>query len=309
MKKLFVNLILSLLLLGILEGICYYSCYLQTKERLKLKNKAGLIQKFRYTKAHNFSLDYFEESFFTEHISKNSQKRPIVILGCSYVEGSGLKEEQTLAYKLFEKTHRSVYKRGIPGGGIQLALPYFETGKIQKDVPDAEYIIYVYLGYHIARLYAYELDYIETEINQRYKIKNGDLVKLKQPKYPCYYSSFFVKKIQEKLEQIQSRKEYGEYHLFNAVMAKLLQEAKRNYKNTKFVILLYPSGDCMNTSNEIMPQEEISKLKEMGFTVINAEDLTNLPIRNEEYRIPDKDHPNEKAWEAIVDNLIKTLNL
>lgn len=309
MKKLFINIILTLLLLGLLEGICYYSCYLQTKERLELKNKAGLIQKFRYTKARNFSLDYFSQTFFTKHISKNSKKRPIVILGCSYAEGSGLTEEQTLAYKLFKKTNRSVYKRGIPGGGIQLALPYFETGKIQKEVPDAEYIIYVYLDYHMARLYAYELDYIETEINQRYKIQNGILNKIKQPKYPFYYSSFFVKKIQEKLEQIQSQKEYEDYHLFNAVMKKLKEETSKNYKNSKFVILLYPSGDCMNTNNEIMPQEEISKLKEMGFSVINAEDLSTLPIRNEEYRIADKDHPNEKAWDAIVDNLIKTLNL
>lgn len=308
MKKFLYNLLFLLLILAFFEGIACLMYYNKTKEILEIKNNAGLIQKFRYTKAHNFTTEYFSH-LFTKHISENSKKRPIVILGCSYVEGTGLKEEQTLAYKLFETTHRSVYKRGIPGGGIQLALHQFETGEMQKDVPDAEYVIYVYLDYHLARLYAYELDYLETEVNQRYKIRNGELIKIKQPKYPFYYSSFFVKKVQEKAEEISSFKEYGDYHLFNAVMKKLKEETSKNYKNSKFVILLYPSGDCMNTNNEIMPQEEISKLKEMGFTVINAEDLSTLPIRNEEYRIADKDHPNEKAWDAIVDNLIKTLKL
>lgn len=185
----------------------------------------------------------------------------------------------------------------------------FEKGIIQKQVPDAEYIIYVYCSYHIARLYSYQLDYLETEINQRYKLKKDKLVKINKPIFPIYYSSFLVKQIQEFIEKLSSMKEYHDYKLFNAVMAELLSQAKKNYKDVKFVILLYPSIDNINNKNKILHDYEVEKLKQMGFIVINAEDLTKEPIRNLEYRIDDRDHPAEKAWDAILPNLIKQLHL
>ncbi len=309
MKKLIIwNIILLLLVLISIEIGSLVEYYNSTKALLALKNSAGLIQNFRYTLAHNFSTSYFSH-LFSEHISVHSDKRPVLLIGCSYVQGSGLNENQTLAYKIFQKTNRSVYKRGIPGGGIQLALHQFETGEMKKSVPDAEYIIYVFIGYHIHRLFSYQLDYIETEVNQRYKLENGKLVKIRQPLFPYYYSLFSVKLIQKSIANKLSIKEYENYNLFNAVMSELLNQAKNTYNNSKFVILLYPSADIMNNNDSILPDNEINNLKNMGFFVINAENLTTLPIRKEEYRISDKDHPNEKAWDAIVDNLIKTLNL
>lgn len=58
-----------------------------------------------------------------------------------------------------------------------------------------------------------------------------------------------------------------------------------------------------------MPDYEIEKLKSMGFIVINTEDLTKEPIRNLEYRVADKDYPAEKAWDAILPELMKQLKL
>lgn len=247
--------------------------------------------------------------FQTQKIPLPPRKRPILFLGCSYVQGSGLKDEQTLPYKINKQTGRDCYKRGIAGGGVQLALDMFEKGLIKKEVPDAEYIIYVYCTYHIARLYTYQLDYLETEINQRYKLKNDKLVKVNKPIFPIYYSSFLVKQIQKFIEKKLSMHEYKDYKLFNAVMLELLSQAKKNYKGVKFVILLYPSAEFINTDNKIMSDSEIEKLKSMGFIVINAEDLTKEPIRKLEYRTPDRDHPAENAWDAILPELIKQLNL
>lgn len=303
------NLLLLLFALLIVEGFNYYNYYVKTRNVLELKNNAGLIQKFRYTSAHKFDVEYYNHLFSKLIPPPPRDKRPILILGCSYAEGTGLEEKQTLAYKLFEKTGRSVYKRGIPGGGIQLALDMFETGVMKKEVPDAEYIIYVYVGYHIARLYSYQLDFIETEVNQRYKLKNNKLIKIKQPIFPFYYSLFTVKNIQQFIEDKTSAGEYSDYHLFNAVMDELLAQAKKNYGDVKFVILLYPSADDMQNTEAILPKEEIEKLESKGFIVLNAEDLTDKPIRNAEYRITDMDHPNEKAWDAIVTKLIQKLCL
>ncbi len=307
MKKIIVcNLILFILALFLLEFVSMILYCKKIRIRFQMQNSKDLIQKIKYTKARNYSTDDFLH-LFTKTMPKNPTKRPILVIGCSYVHGSGLEEEQTFSYKLFQKTNREVYKRGIPGGGIQLALHQFETGEIQKDVSDAEYIIYIYVDYHLQRLYDYQLDYVETLVNQRYKLKDNKLVKINQPKFPFYYSLFSVKTIQQAIEEIKTDKEIENYSLFNAVMEKLMKEAKNSYKDTKFIILLYPSGGIMFEDTPIMPQSEIENLKKMGFIVINAENLTTKPIRREEYRIDDHDHPNEQAWDAVIDNFVKTV--
>lgn len=147
--------------------------------------------------------NFCREFWFRDYVSdeNTSGKRPMLFLGCSYIQGTGLKDGQTLPYKLHKITGRDSYNRRIAGGGVQLALDMFEQGILQKQVPDAEYIFYVYCSYHIARLYAYQLDYLETEINQRYKIKNNKLVKIKKPVFPIYYSLFLTKEIQKYLEK------------------------------------------------------------------------------------------------------------
>ena len=307
-KTIFFNIFILIFILIFIEVISLFIYYQKIKTSLELKNNAGLIQEFRYTKAHKFNTDYFS-FLFSKHISENTSKRPIVLLGCSYAEGTGLEDEQNLSYKLFKKTSRSVFERAIAGGGPQLALHQFETGEMKQEVQDAEYFIYIFLDYHLNRLYGYQLDYLETEVNQRYKLKGNKLVKIKQPIFPFYYSLFFVKNIQQFIENKEAKLEYETYSLFNAVMSELLIQAKNNYNNVKFVILLYPSANFINNDEYLMPSFEIEKLKSMGFIVLNAEELTTLPIRREEYRIGDKDHPNEKAWDAVIDNLIKELNL
>ncbi|MGN0015463.1 MAG: hypothetical protein ACI37T_08610 [Candidatus Gastranaerophilaceae bacterium] len=315
MKKILtINIVSFILILCFAELISGYQYYKKIKDQLNLKHNAGLIQNFRYKLPIKDIYPYCYQVYFKNYISadKNTpppRKRPVLFLGCSYIYGSGLKDEQTLPYKIHKQTDRDCYKRGIPGGGIQLALDMFEKGIIQKQVPDVEYIIYVYVDYHISRLYAYQLDYLDTEVNQRYKLKNDKLVKINKPIFPIYYSSFLVKQIQKYIEKITRENEYTDYKLFNAIMAELLSQAKKNYKDIKFVILLYPSADLMNTDNENIPEHEIEKLKSMGFIVINAEDLTKEPIRNLEYRTPDRDHPAENAWDAILPELIKQLNL
>lgn len=309
MKKIILfNIIFSIIFLFLLEciGLVFYAKNLE--QNFKFSNGKELVPLIKYTKARNYSTNDFLH-LFTKTIPNNPSKRPVLVIGCSYVQGSGIKEEQTFSYKIFQKTNREVYKRGIPGGGIQLHLHQFETGEIQKDVPDAEYIIYVYTDYHLARLYEYQLDYIETIVNQRYKLKDEHLIKIRQPKIIFWYSSFCVKIIQQALQNIPRKKELDNFLLFNAVMQKMLYEAQKSYKNSKFVILLYPSTEVKYEKIPIMPESEIEKLEKMGFIVINAVNLTKLPIRTDEYRIEDRDHPNEKAWDAIVDNFVNQLKL
>ncbi len=310
-KIIIFNIFIFLLIFLTAELLSFGSYRLKNRDKLKRLDDAGITQTVRYTKAHRFNCeDKYYSDLFSDNVNTNSKKRPILLLGCSYVYGTGLDDTQTLAYKIHKLTRRSVYKRGFPAGGPQLALDMFDTGVMKKQVPDAEYIIYVYLNYHLARLYAYQLDYIEAEVNQRYKLKNGKLIKIKQPKHPFYYSSFLVKNIQHFIADRLSLKEYDNYQLLNAVLTELMNQAKKNYKDVKFVILLYPSADIMSDGRkELMDSFEIKKLQEMGFIVLNAEQLTKEPIRNIEYRILDREHPNEKAWDTIAPALVKKLHL
>lgn len=308
-KIILLNILILFAVAILFEGLNYVVYYFKTKETLELKNSAGFLQKLRYTKAQKFSTKNFEK-YFTTNVYKNSEKRPILFLGCSYAQGIGLKNYETFAYKLSQKSQRTTYQRAISGGGIQLALHQFEVGEMKSAVPDAEYIIYVYLDYHISRLYSYQLDYIETEVNQRYKLSGKHLIKINQPIFPYYYSLFSVKNIQELIETVSSSKEYADFELFNAVMKELMSQAKKNYKDVKFAILLYPSANYIHSDNrDILPNYEIDKLKQMGFIVFDAEDMTELPIRSEKYRLNDKDHPNGKAWSAIVDGVVEHLHL
>lgn len=123
------------------------------------------------------------------------------------------------------------------------------------------------------------------------------------------YSLFTVKNIQKLIEFYKSKNEYIDYELFNAVMKETLKQARENYKDVKFVVLLYPSADYIEDKEPVLQDFEVEKLKSMGFIVLNAEDLTDKPIRSLDYRIVDKDHPSEQAWDAIVPALIKKLNL
>ncbi|MCR5261409.1 MAG: hypothetical protein K6C94_06180 [Candidatus Gastranaerophilales bacterium] len=90
---------------------------------------------------------------------------------------------------------------------------------------------------------------------------------------------------------------------------------KEQYPNTKIVVLLYPSAQYAELKRgsaddfPILPIHIVEYLEDLGYIVINAEDLTDKPIRTVEYRTVDKDHPNEQAWDAVAPGLVKKLKL
>jgi len=309
MKKLFINIVVIIILAILFELTCFFIWCHKNGRQLDLQNEMAVERKFEYNLPSDYLSSYFTDGF-KNYTYPDNNKRPILLLGCSYARGIGINEEKGLDYLLYKNSHRDVYKRAFPGGGIHLALDLFQTGYMQKDVPDAEYIIFVYVNWNLIRLYEHQLDFLSTEINQRYELqKNGQLKKIKKPIFPFCYSLFSVKLLQRQIDNYRAQNEYTNYRLFNAVMKELKKETDKAYKNSKFVILLYPSSDYMGTNKELMEQEEMQKLTDEGFIVINAEDLTDKPIREAEYRQGDKNHPKKKAWEAITPGLIKVLNL
>ena len=309
LKKVLINVFVILTLILFFEMICFGIYNEKNKSMLDLQKQADLDTKIRYYLPTDYLGKYFTDGF-TNYVNKNNTKRPILILGCSYARGVGIDGEKGLDFLLFQKTHRDVFKRAFAGGGIQLALDLFQTDYIQKQVPDAEYIIYVFINYHLERLYEYQLDYLSTEVNQRYELTNdGQLKKIKRMKFPLYYSLFSVKLLQKQIASHKYKNEHKDYKLFNAVLNELKNETQKAYKNSKFVVLLYPSSGQIDNNDATMEDYEIQKLKDEGFIVLDAEKLTDKHIRGLDFRLPDQDHPDIKAWQAIVPSLIRELNL
>lgn len=314
LKIIFVNLIVFLLLLLTLEWVMYlfpnktdadyikrYNEYAKQNNLPKLKLGYYPCVEFDYNKA--------KRVFRPVEIGRLKDiKRPVLFFGCSFTHGSMLDNNQTLSYKISKLTGRTTYNRGFPGAGPQLMLLQLQDPHFYKEVPDAQYIIYTFIWDHILRLYSYNNCISPTpegnyEINPRYELKNGKLQKVK-PAYLFFYRSFLIKKIQYyiKQEKALDRKQY--FALFLAILKESQKLAKTHYKNVKFVILLYK-----DSGGAIFDESQIKAIEKEGFIVIDAEKLVGHELMSSKYRVADKEHPSEQAWNEIAPKLIKELNL
>jgi len=88
----------------------------------------------------------------------------------------------------------------------------------------------------------------------------------------------------------------------------LLIESKKitdeKFPDSKFVILMYKDGSGQNLSRKMQ-----RKLKNEGFIILDAEKLAGHELSSEEWRLPDKEHPNERALTDTAKGLIKELKL
>lgn len=233
----------------------------------------------------------------------NTKKRPILLLGCSFAHGAGLNNNQTLSYKLYKLTNRTTYNKGIAGCGAQHMLYQLEQKDFYKKVPDAEYIIYIFIWDHLQRLYGYYISPYSNMLNLRYDFKNGKLQEVK-PIFLPFYSLFSVKRVQDYIKLHRSMQDEKSFELFTQIMVESKKLTDKQYPNSKFVILLYKdSGKC------ILNREQINTLKGKGFIVIDSEKLVSHELLSAPYRIGDKEHPSEKAWDEIAPKLVKTLKL
>ena len=80
---------------------------------------------------------------------------------------------------------------------------------------------------------------------------------------------------------------------------------EKHWKNTKYCIFVYNYNDNKNFENNYL-----KSMRDKGFTVIFAEDLTDKNIISPEYQRSNFDaHPNEKAWDLLTPLFAKTVHL
>lgn len=321
-KFVLINLILLAIVLGSVEFFNYNIYKSKYMDLLILQSKncdnpekalKDSLPKYSAPRLYDFKKHRDPIKFV---IQGTSDKLPIITIGCSYSYGILLNRRETLAGQLNKVTERTVYNLGQSGTGPQILYEQLADESLKKEIPDAEYVIYVFLHNHIMRQFM-RLFSNSSIINPVYYIdKNGNLKKEK-PVFPkLIYSSFIVKNYLENKVLIEKEKAEiaNGLPLFLKTMEESVKIMKEKYPNSKFVLMEFPQAPMCRADYQEKTQEltdkDIKNLEKLGIIYINAEQLVGHKYRDvKKYRIADQDHPNAKVWEEIAPALKKRLNL
>ncbi len=266
----------------------------------------SLPRKIRYE-------DYEESIKDKIYKSKVPQKRPIVTIGCSYTYGAGLEENQTFAYKLNKYTGRTTYNRGILASGPQLVYRQLSDKNFKEQVPDAEYVIYTFIHHHLFRQFLILLCPFNSDIDMQYKIKGDNLVEYYSPLGYLSFSFLMKTYLEYKNHQDFNKEFQNDLPLFRKTMEKSVEQMKKMYPNSKFVLVEFPQSDICNPNYEKgmyeLNEEQIKIIEKLGIIYINATELAGHNFCESKYRVADKDHPSELAWDEFVPKLTEKLKL
>jgi len=242
---------------------------------------------------------YFYKEVMRKPVGLNYKKKPILFLGCSYAYGEHLNDEETISYKVSEKTKRPVYNWSCMAGGIQHV--YYVIDKMPKITPEPEYIFYLYFSDHLRRMYTnvYKVDCYE---NLQYRLKDGKLEK-KDNRYNIFDNSYFLSNIKDYILLNYYKNTKNSHNLFIVYATHLKNRIKELYPKTKFIIVVYDE----------MPYRLFQELKNNGIEVIYIYKCTDINLEDEKYKLPkEKDfnqHPNGLTWDVVSDIIVNEYNL
>ncbi len=244
---------------------------------------------------------------FAKDFNLDSQKRPILLTGCSFTYGTALNnEEDKVTFKLAELTDRPVYNRSGAGWGPSELLFLLQQEKLYQTVKEPEYVIYFFIYDHINRIYKARAQAICGYLKPTFRYDAGD-GRLKEvtpsfllsKSYIANYYNFLWAYRFIPLEKAIN--DTGEHFLESYI------EIKKHWKNTKFVIAIYPTDDMSMSNSEIMSWSIWSRLRNMGITVLDLEEVSpNGFAENSAY---DGFHPSGEAWDKLLPNIIERLKL
>lgn len=250
---------------------------------------------------------FLRDKYFHKPIYASRKKSPIILFGCSFtyfLNDTGLQK------LLAEYTNRTVYNFSFWGWGTQhmyylindnylyeLITKYNNTDK------DPELVIYTYIRDHNLRYNPF-YNIIEIAPMLNYKTVDG---KLQEKKYNIfeqtiqrpYIVRFYINKFySQKTSNLK---------LLIPITYKLILESykkiKTKYPNIKFIILEYIQDIETNKYEE----EMFNKLEKEGIIRIKTKDLSDIDLSSEEYTEIDNFHPNQKAWETLIEPLAQKI--
>lgn len=308
MKKiLFTLIIIAVNIFLILVIDCLFFCYMDSKiNHLRFQES--------FSRYKNLSRIIYFDEVYKEKLNTNyfrdyktsTEKRPILIFGCSFGYGFLLSPEQSFSYKLSEYTKRSVYNRSVSSLGIQYFPYILEHYNLENEVKNPEYIIFVLIDNHLYRLYREIMGIDEPYVDILYK---SDKNVLKERTLP--YAFLFKSAIIRYLNVIsvwnnylhKSNDETFDFMKQHFFKAKNLAHEK--FPDAKIVIFHYED----NSDSWLLNTKRWKELEDEGFIIINSYNITGVHLYEEQYKIKNDVHPNEKAWDLIVPKLTQRLKL
>ena len=282
---------------------------------------------------YRYPVSYLEQPRFLYRYRGEGKKQPIMLIGCSYAYGHGLRYKKTFAAKLSNTTKRDIYNLSEIGNGpvdILISLDYSKHFYDIKTPP--EYVIYVYMYHHPNRI---PFNFSKTNYMQN----NGILLKENHSIFKKLYLYKNLRK--QKLESItiKAKDEEWKYEYIKTSIIKMQEKLKKRYPKSKFAVLVYSdyerflnqnilkykgiidSKDYDNCKDEetmgttdydILHSDKFwNEIREKGIIVIKTEDLIGRTMNKPEERLnPDfaiTIHPSEYAWSELTPLISKEL--
>jgi hypothetical protein len=235
-------------------------------------------------------------------------KNPILILGCSYAFGHGLKQENTFANILSKNTQRPVYNFSTCSGNGYESIynidDFINQSEMNKNIiKNSDYIIYLYMHDHINRYLR------KTYTTSRYDnlYNSSGIIQFLNKFFLIRYTLSNIK-LYKIIKEYPNSEEAEKY--LKLLIKDINKELKILAPKAKLIIIIYDEkipmyfkkseikfvSDIMNSDiwNEIENETDIK--------VVHSKDIMGFVFdKNYKLKIDDGNwHPNERVWKEFT---------
>lgn len=247
-------------------------------------------------------------SYLFPYRYKGTEDSAVVLLGCSYAWGAGLKYSDKPSSQLAKYLKNTVYNKSICSTGTSSVLYIMSQDKIKKEIPKAKYFVYIFLIDHLRRNSVIMQNHLYNQFSAKYALdKNGDLkfIKLNRLQY-LFYSSYLYRLWEERK---RFKQDENDYLLFGAIMDKLSATIKEKYPDSEFIVLFY--DDNFYNKNYMGHNKKLDDIcKRNNIKLIYTSDFKcGKDIFDKKYIGSDQIHPTKEAWEKIIPEFVEVAGI
>lgn len=302
----FANVIFLIFVGGIIECLSYFTIQ---KLWCSPNNRPFLDYRFILKKKPDVKKEIEQ---FSYSIKGDENKRPIVLLGCSYTAGFLLEENETFTANLNTYTGRSIYNYALGGASMATVLRQLQSEDFLKKLPkNPEYFIYTYIIDHNKRCYERAPGCENDILLDLYEVDGKNNLR----KVPCEnVCTFFCSTAMYRLWRMtlgQMVAKSGDFSLPDAIISEISNILKKEFPNSKFAIIVYDD----NTDTIHLPLDYEEKMmseiaQKNDIKILFTKKMTaGKDILDGKYRASDNVHPSGEAWKKLTPDIAKALNL
>ena len=245
---------------------------------------------------------------FGEQYKNNS----ILVFGCSYAYGHGLKKEESFPYYLSKITERPVLNFSMCGFEIifsyQNFLMYLQDNGYKNIVRNSDYIIYMYMFDHVNRYISIKVFYNYYDDIFMPKGLEKKLIQL-----PIFRFIFSAYRLQKAFNDYPNSKESE--RIMKKTIISYFKKIEKFAPKSKKIIIIYDEkiSDIYYPADIIYEYEVMTSSiwkeieEETDIKVLHSKDVTGF-LFDKDYKIKEDIadwHPNAKAWQVFTPKFAK----